>query len=120
VVHAVGIAFISAPGTVAIMHGIPEEHAGTASGLFQKGQQIDGALGIAVLTAIYTLAAVPGRLASGLPTAFLGGAIIAFFAAVIGWRTIQSAPCSFGDGRRLPKDRIRRNPPLAARVWMTA
>jgi MFS family permease len=41
-IHAVGIAFIFAPGTVAIMHGVPEEHAGTASGLLQMDQQIGG------------------------------------------------------------------------------
>jgi EmrB/QacA subfamily drug resistance transporter len=85
-IHAVGIAFIFAPGTVAIMHDVPEEHAGTASGLLQMDQQIGGALGIAAITSIYAFAAVPGQFASGLPAAFIGGAVIAGFAAMIAWR----------------------------------
>ncbi|WP_426689968.1 MFS transporter [Rhodanobacter ginsengiterrae] len=88
-VHAVGIAFIFAPGTVAIMHGVPAEHAGTASGLLQMDQQIGGALGIAVITSIYALAAVPDRFASGFPAAFIAGAIIAVVAALVAWRSID-------------------------------
>ncbi|MBD8621017.1 MFS transporter [Sphingomonas sp. CFBP 13728] len=88
-IHAVGIAFIFAPGTVAILHGVPEEHAGTASGLLQMDQQIGGALGIAAITSIYAFAAVPGRFASGLPAAFAGGAVIALVAAIIAWRSIS-------------------------------
>lgn len=87
-IHAVGIAFIFAPGTVAILHGVPEEHAGTASGLLQMDQQIGGALGIAAITSVYALAAMPGRFASGLPAAFAGGGVIALVAAMIAWRTL--------------------------------
>jgi EmrB/QacA subfamily drug resistance transporter len=88
-IHAVGIAFIFAPGTVAILHNVPEEHAGTASGLLQMDQQIGGALGIAAITSIYAFAAVPGRFASGLPAAFAGGAVIALVAAIIAWRSVS-------------------------------
>lgn len=88
-IHAAGIALIFAPGTVAIMHGVPDEHAGTASGLLQMDQQIGGALGIAAITSIYAFAAVPGRFASGLPAAFAGGAIIAAVAAVLAWRNVE-------------------------------
>lgn len=88
-IHAVGIAVIFAPGTVAILHGVPEEHAGTASGLLQMDQQIGGALGIAAITSIYALAGVPGRFALGLPAAFCGGVVLALAAAVIAWRSIN-------------------------------
>lgn len=88
-VHAVGIALVFAPGTVAIMHGVPEEHAGAASGLLQMDQQIGGALGIAVTTSIYSLATVPGQYASGLPAAFCGGAFIAVIAAIIAWIAVR-------------------------------
>jgi hypothetical protein len=88
VIHAIGIAFIFAPGTVAILHGVPEEHAGTASGLLQMDQQIGGALGIAVISSIYALGANPDSFASGLPAAFSGAAIIAASAALIAWRNI--------------------------------
>lgn len=89
VVHATGIALVFAPGTVAIMHGVSAQHAGAASGLLQMDQQIGGALGIAVLAAIYASAAVPGSYVSGLPAAFGGGAAIALAAAVIAWRCVK-------------------------------
>jgi EmrB/QacA subfamily drug resistance transporter len=82
-IHAVGIAFIFAPATVAILDGVPKAQAGAASGLLQMDQQIGGALGIAAITSIYAFAAAPGRFASGLPAAFTGGAVIAGVAAVI-------------------------------------
>jgi EmrB/QacA subfamily drug resistance transporter len=88
-VHAVGIAFVFAPGTVAIMTGIPVEHAGAASGLLQMDQQIGGALGIAIITSIYALAVEPGRYVSGLPAAFWVGAIIALAAAGFAWWTLH-------------------------------
>lgn len=88
-IHAVGIALVFAPGTVAIMHGVPNEHAGAASGLLQMDQQIGGALGIAVITSIYALAAAPGDFVSGLATAFGGGAVIALVATVIAWTSVR-------------------------------
>jgi Na+/melibiose symporter-like transporter len=90
-IHAVGVALIFAPGTVAIMEGVPEEHAGTASGLLQMDQQIGGALGIAVMTAIYAFSSVPGAFAVGLPEAFMGGAILAVLAAIVAWRAVGSS-----------------------------
>jgi MFS family permease len=107
-VHAVGIAFIFAPGTVAIMQGVPAKHAGTASGLLQMDQQIGGALGIAVITSIYALAAVPDRFASGFPAAFIAGAIIAVVAAFVAWRSIE--PRSTQAIQELPE-----NSPVAGR-----
>ena len=89
IIHAVGIALVFAPGSVAIMHGVPPEHAGAASGLLQMDQQIGGALGIAVIASIYALAAVPGNYVSGLPTAFGAGAAIAMVAAVVAWRAVR-------------------------------
>jgi len=87
-IHAVGIALVFAPGTVAIMHGVPAEHAGAASGLLQMDQQIGGALGIAVIASVYSLAAVPGQYVSGLPAAFGVGGLIALVAAAIAWRSV--------------------------------
>jgi MFS family permease len=88
VIHAVGIAFIFAPGTVAILHGVSEEHAGTASGLLQMDQQIGGALGIAIISSIYALGATLNSFASGFPAAFSAAAAIAASAAIIAWRNI--------------------------------
>lgn len=88
-VHAAGIALVFAPGTVAIMHGVPAQHAGAASGLLQMDQQIGGALGIAVMTSIYALTAVPGAYVSGMPAAFASGAVLAGVAAFIAWRCVR-------------------------------
>lgn len=89
-IHAIGIAFVFAPGTVAIMDGIPAGHAGAASGLLQMDQQIGGALGIAIITSIYTFAVKPGEYVSGFPAAFGAGAVIAVIAAIIAWRTVRA------------------------------
>jgi EmrB/QacA subfamily drug resistance transporter len=89
-VHAVGIGLVFAPGTVAIMHGVPDEHAGAASGLLQMDQQIGGALGIAVITSIYSVNAAPGAYTSGLAAAFSGAAVIALAAALIAWAAIRA------------------------------
>ena len=88
-VHAAGIALVFAPGTVAVMDGVSEDHAGAASGLLQMDQQIGGALGIAAMTSIYAFAAVPGQYVSGLPAAFAGGAVIALVAAVVAWMLVR-------------------------------
>jgi len=86
-VHAVGIALVFAPGTVAIMHGVPNEHAGTASGLLQMDQQLGGALGIAIIAAVYATGAQPDRYAAGLSAAFYAAAAIAVVAAALAWFT---------------------------------
>lgn len=89
-IHAVGIGLVFAPGTVAIMQGVPAAHAGAMSGLLQMDQQIGGALGIAVITSVYTLAAVPGQFASGLATAFGSAAAVALVAALVAWKLVHS------------------------------
>ncbi|MET0855765.1 MAG: MFS transporter, partial [Telluria sp.] len=88
-VHAAGIALVFAPGTVAIMHGVPAQQAGAASGMLQMDQQIGGALGIAVMASLHAVAAVSGTYVSGLPAAFGGGAVIALAAGLIAWRCVR-------------------------------
>jgi hypothetical protein len=51
-------------------------------------QQIGGALGIAVITTISAIGAVPDRFASGLPAAFAGGVVLALVAAVVALRGV--------------------------------
>lgn len=97
-IHAVGIALVFAPGTVAIMEGVPDEHAGTASGLLQMDQQVGGALGIAIIAAVYAGCAVEGQFTAGLGTAFLVAAAVAMLAAIVAWRMVRSAcPASKAD-----------------------
>jgi len=90
--HAIGIALVFAPGTVAMVQGVRDAHAGAASGLLQMDQQIGGALGIAVISSIYASTAVRGRYVSGLPAAFGTGALIALVAAVVAWRALLRQP----------------------------
>lgn len=97
-IHAAGIALVFAPGTVAIMEGVPDEHAGTASGLLQMDQQVGGALGIAMIAAVYAGGAVEGQFTAGIGTAFLVAAAVSLLAAIVAWRMVRSAcPASEAD-----------------------
>jgi MFS family permease len=89
VIHAVGAALVFAPGTVAIMEGVSHEHAGAASGLLQMDQQVGGALGLAIITAVYAGHAVPGRFTAGLGTAFAVAATVSLLAALVALRTVR-------------------------------
>ena len=90
VAHAIGVALIFTPGTVAIMDGVPDEHAGAASGLLQMDQQVGGALGLAVITAVYTANAIPGRFTAGLGTAFSVAAMVSLAGALVAMRTVPA------------------------------
>jgi MFS family permease len=67
-----GLGFM--PVTVAMLSEVAPEHAGSASGLLQMGQQIGGSLGLAVLVTVFASTGVRGDLISGMPAAFLTGA----------------------------------------------
>jgi len=88
-VHAVGVALVFAPGTVAIMEGVPDKHAGAASGLLQMDQQVGGALGLAIITAVYAGGMVPGQFTAGLGFAFSVAAALALLAALVAIRAVR-------------------------------
>jgi MFS family permease len=96
VVHAVGVALIFAPGTVAIMEGVPDEHAGAASGLLQMDQQVGGALGLAIIAAVYAGNSMPGQFTIGLRTAFAVAAAVSLLATLIAIRTVRRKAPSTG------------------------
>jgi EmrB/QacA subfamily drug resistance transporter len=75
-----GLGFM--PLTVAMLSEVAPEHAGSASGLLQMGQQVGGSLGLAVLVTVFASTGVPGDLISGMPAAFLTGA--GFVLAAVG------------------------------------
>lgn len=83
IAHAVGIALVFAPGTMAIMQGVPDEHAGTASGLLQMDQQIGGALGIAVIAAVFAISSETSDGVTGQAIAFIAAAVIASISALV-------------------------------------
>ena len=88
-VHAIGVALVFTPGTVAIMEGVPDEHAGAASGLLQMDQQVGGALGLAIIAAVYAGSSAPGQYSVGLGTAFAVAAAVSLLAALVAIRTVR-------------------------------
>jgi EmrB/QacA subfamily drug resistance transporter len=83
---AVGMAFSFVPISIAALAGIEAQDAGLASGLLNTSQQIGGALGIAVLSAVAVAhtgsatdsgGATPDALTSGFQAAFWVGTAIA-------------------------------------------
>jgi EmrB/QacA subfamily drug resistance transporter len=51
---SIGMGLVFVPVTLIATSGVPADDAGLASGLFNTSQQIGGALGLAVLTTLYT------------------------------------------------------------------
>jgi MFS family permease len=67
-----GLGFM--PLTVAMLTGVDPDQAGSASGLLQMGQQVGGALGLAVLVTVYASGSVPGEVVPGLSGTYLTAA----------------------------------------------
>ena len=83
-VIGLGMPFVFVPVTIAAVAGVSHDQAGLASGLINTSQQIGGALGIAVLSAIATSAtsdAIAGGTAQ--PQALVDGFTRAFWVAAI-------------------------------------
>ena len=99
-----GMTFVAL--TSSAVAGVPQEDAGVASALLNAGQQVGGALGLAVLTAISTArtdalapagqptdpAGVPAyfdALVEGWGYGFLGGAALLLIAGIIGFALVR-------------------------------
>ncbi len=89
---AAGLGFAFVTTTIAAVSGVDENEAGLASGLINTSQQVGGALGLAVLSAVAisatSSAASSGSnqlsaLTEGFQHAFLGGAVIAALGFVL-------------------------------------
>jgi EmrB/QacA subfamily drug resistance transporter len=89
---AAGLGFAFVTTTIAAVSGVEEKEAGLASGLINTSQQIGGAVGLAVLSAIATShtegllsdgASKASALTDGFQAAFLGGAAIALLGFVL-------------------------------------
>jgi EmrB/QacA subfamily drug resistance transporter len=92
-----GAEFVAA--TTAANAGVPPEAAGLAAALFNASQQVGGALGLAVFSAIATArttqlltahAALPDALDAGFHRALLAASIVLLAAAVIALRTTNT------------------------------
>jgi EmrB/QacA subfamily drug resistance transporter len=79
----VGLPFSFVAVSIAAVAGVNEEQAGLASGLFNTTQQIGGALGIAILSAVAT-SVTSGALSDGTaqPSALVDGFRAAFWVGV--------------------------------------
>jgi EmrB/QacA subfamily drug resistance transporter len=75
---AFGLGFAFVPVTIAAVSGVPDHEAGLASGLINTSQQVGGALGLAILSAISTSVIAgshsPADLTEGFRQAFVAGA----------------------------------------------
>ena len=89
--------FVAVSGSA--MAGIPDEHAGMASGFMMTGHEVGAALGVAALSAIATSAGALTT-ASGAADAFSRGALAAaVIAAVLAAFAVVRMPATRG-GRR--------------------
>ncbi|WP_067541147.1 MFS transporter [Nocardia crassostreae] len=98
-VMAIGAGGVFVADNTAANAGVPTEQAGLAAALLNTAQQLDGALGIAILTAIATSRTtteiasgtpIPDATTDGFQLALLVGGFLALAAAVIGIRTADS------------------------------
>jgi predicted MFS family arabinose efflux permease len=89
---AAGLGFAFVTTTIAAVSGVEENEAGLASGLINTSQQIGGALGLAVLSAVAISATSDAAstgsnqlsaLTEGFQAAFLGGSLIALLGFVL-------------------------------------
>ena len=87
-----GLGFSFVPISIAALAGVDAAEAGLASGLINTSQQIGGALGIAVLSAVATSTtsdaiasgtAVPVALTDGFQASFIGAAAIALVGVLV-------------------------------------
>jgi EmrB/QacA subfamily drug resistance transporter len=99
VVMSIGFGPVFVANTTAANAGVPPDKAGLAASLVNASQQLGGALGLAILTALSTshtndlLAShtpVAQALTSGFQRALLVGSIFIFAAAIIGLRATNT------------------------------
>jgi EmrB/QacA subfamily drug resistance transporter len=92
---AVGLGFAFVPTTIAAVSGVRDRDAGLASGLINTSQQVGGALGLAILSAISISVTgssrAPSVLTDGFHSAFLAGAGIAVLGLVATFVLIRSS-----------------------------
>jgi len=95
IVSAIGLGFAFVPVTIGAVSGVSPQDSGLASGLINTGQQVGGALGLAVLVAVANAVTVnprdPGELTEGFQAAFLTGAGIAVLGIIAALTLIRSA-----------------------------
>ena len=99
VIMSFGLGAQSVAATIAANAGVPADKAGLAAALLNASQQVGGALGLAIFSAIATSrtshllainTAMPEALTSGFQTALLAASTFLLVAAVIATRTTNT------------------------------
>jgi MFS family permease len=97
-VTAFGLGFSFVPVSIAALQGVKLSDAGLASGLINTGQQIGGALGVAIISAVATARSThllaagsprPNALTEGFQRGFLVGAFFAAAGVVVALLVIE-------------------------------
>ncbi|MEU8591770.1 MFS transporter [Streptomyces sp. NPDC048664] len=86
VVMGVGMGLIVAPLTDAVLSEVPQEHAGSASGLINTVQQMGNALGLGLVSVVFF-----GEIGDRLPPAQVGPAFVHAFQHALGWVAVVMA-----------------------------
>ncbi len=98
-----GVGMVFVPVSVTSMTGIPDSHAGVASGFLMTGHEVGAALGVAVLSAVASAAGsltTAAGAAEAFSAGFIGAAVMG--AVVRGLRTAADARRPGGRRRRPP------------------
>jgi hypothetical protein len=85
--------------TTSAMGGIPDEHAGMASGFLMTGHEVGAALGVASLSAVATSAGVltaADGAAAAFSRGFLGAAVLALAVAVFAFLRMPATRAAGG------------------------
>jgi EmrB/QacA subfamily drug resistance transporter len=116
---ALGLGFSNVPVSIVALAGVKPSEAGLASGLINTSQQIGGAIGIAVLSAIATSttddrlasgSAVPNALTSGYQAAFVGATVVALVGVVVALFVVRREDLAESE----PRERVCGTPALEA------
>jgi EmrB/QacA subfamily drug resistance transporter len=101
VLLGMGVGMVFVPVSVSAMAGIPEQHAGMASGFLMTGHEVGAALGVAVLSVIASTAGSltnPAGIVSGYSRGFTGAAVIGGVIAVIAFARMPRTVVATGAG----------------------
>ena len=100
----IGVGLVFAPVSVTAMAGIPESHAGVASGFLMTGHEVGAALGVAVLSAAANAAGSltdPAQVVDAFSRGMLVAGIAAGALAVFAWFRLPSAKIAGGPGMHM-------------------
>ena len=100
----IGVGMVFAPVSVTAMAGIPQSHAGLASGFLMTGHEVGAALGVAVLSAAANAAGSltdPAQVVDAFSRGMVVAGIAAGALAVFAWVRLPSTKVAGGAGMHM-------------------